>query len=188
MQITSHFVGVTLNKLLFGDLFVDLQAYLKMHSVENCIALQNPLSPHITLYYLPKDLTETEIIKIKDVISTIRSATKLNLYIDGFDYFKKNEEEYLCYLYPSEHIELEQINRDFREAFPNTVLDNTHSFIPHISLFKIKDFGTFINHKPSIEEILEKHLSYIQNTNSFTEFNLYSVNSHFEPQIQIIMY
>ncbi|MDQ3239747.1 MAG: AKAP7 2'5' RNA ligase-like domain-containing protein [bacterium] len=187
MEITSHFVGVSLNNLLFADLFVDLQTYLKNNSIEECLTLQNPLSLHITLYYFPKDIVKVEMTNIKEIIKAISHTTRPEIQINGFNYFKQGEQAYLCYLSPLHCEKLQDINDKFRGSFANTVTNNTHSYAPHITFFHINNYNIFTIHKAKLESIMGLHLIKIQKENVFTGFNLYAVNSYYEPQIQIVI-
>lgn len=188
MQVTSHFFAASLKKTLFVDLFVELQTYLNDNSIENCISIQNLLSLHITLYYFQKELSEAELLKITEHINALRSGSKPKIVVDTYNFFKRKEQDYLCYLAPTGYSELEDINNKFRATFPNDVPDNTHSFVPHITLFKVNDYDIFSRYKKDILDIFEKNLNLIKNEDAFLDFNLYAVNSKFTPQIQIVIY
>lgn len=53
MPATSHFIGLRLRSAPLADIFAALQATLGYGVVE----FQNILSAHVTLYYLPADIS-----------------------------------------------------------------------------------------------------------------------------------
>ncbi len=71
MKTTSHFIWIEIKSKLFCDIFIQVYKYIKENSIENSISFQNPLSPHITLYYLEKDIEEDNKKNIKEFIKIL---------------------------------------------------------------------------------------------------------------------
>lgn len=70
MQITSYFIGLAIRPEYVSDIFVKIYDYIRQHSIESICSFQNPLSPHITLYYVDKDI---DMRMKKDIQSTVQS-------------------------------------------------------------------------------------------------------------------
>jgi hypothetical protein len=64
---------------MFVDLFVKFYEYLKKNQIENIVHFQNPLSLHITLYYLEKNLEDNLKKEIKKDIEKIDINNKIEL-------------------------------------------------------------------------------------------------------------
>lgn len=184
MISTSHFVWIELKSEVFSDLYREVWIYLKENDIEDIISFQNILSIHITLYYFEKDLCENDIKAIKNTSS---SFVLNDISISGYTYFYRNEKEYLCYLWSQTVDNLENIRNIFHERYQrNDIEENTFSFIPHITFFKIQDFEVFTLHKDNIENIITSELEKIWNQNiSSQNIYLYKVNSKFKEEIQI---
>lgn len=188
MEITSHFLGITLDTELFVDLFTELQIYLNNNSISSCLEFVNPLSLHLTLYYFGDKFISSDYKKIKKNIFLLNKKFKnLSLSLDSYGVFQKNEVDCLYYLYPSFYVKFKKINDYYRKNFANSIIDNTQDFIPHITLFKILDQKNYLKHKEKIISVIDKHISIINNKNAFRSINLYCVNSKFSPQIQVIL-
>lgn len=187
MNITSHFIGISLDSSVFVDLFVELQKYVKKNNIEGAIELQNPLSVHITLCYL--DDSEGLYSKLKEEINKLNDFYgDIQIKIKGFDIFKRDGLNYIYYLYPFKQQALVDINHKLKQSYPNEIVDNNYPFNPHMTLFKIRKYQTYVSHKESIEAVIRRYLKIIQEKNVFKRFNLYAVNSEFSPQIQITIY
>lgn len=65
MNLTSHFLGITLENKIFNELFSSLKEYLAENNIKNIIELQNLSSLHITLYYFGKKLDSQILANIK---------------------------------------------------------------------------------------------------------------------------
>ena len=86
---------------------------------------------------------------------------------------------------------LEKINNFLKNKFNeyNSIVDNSYShFIPHTTLFKIKDYPKFLLYKNDIENIVVKNIEKIQKSDFIENFHLYAVNSTFTPELQVIIY
>jgi len=187
MKVTSHFIGVTLDNRLFVDLFVDLQTYLTDNNIADSVSFHNPLSTHITVYYLDKNLARSDQEKItKDLKKINKRFLNTVVKVDRVDFFRKNDKESLCFLSPSNINELVELNHFFKSNYPNKVSNNDFLFMPHISIFNIKNHSTFATHKAAFLAIINKNLKTIEEDNALRSINLYYVNSTFHPEIQII--
>ena len=84
---------------------------------------------------------------------------------------------------------LDDCNNLLRNTFQeyNSIIDNTYSFIPHITLFKIRDIPAFENVRIEVEEILKNYLLSTVDINIYESIELFQVNSDFSPEIQIIL-
>lgn len=177
MKITSHFVWLEIISEKFTDLFCALQKYLRENNIENIIEFQNILSLHITLYYLWENISENFSFP-KNISQDIELWT--------FNYFLKEKRKFICYGTVNTPDFLKNIFDCLHTKYDKKeVWENSFEFIPHITIFKIKDFLEFQKHQKNIEKILEQESEKI--TWSITTGNifLYKVSSKFSPEIQI---
>ena len=58
-------------------------------------------------------------------------------------------------------------------------------FVPHITLFKVKNVEKFLKKKPVIESLMQEKISRFRGENVFEDIKIYRVNSRFQPEIQI---
>lgn len=189
MKITSHFIGIKINSRAFVDLFVKLQQYLRDNNAEQAIKLQDIHSLHVTLYYLQKEILPQERDSIKNTTIVLNESHKdFVLTPDYVAYFKKTETDYVCYIACSQVQELNALNSQLANEYKkDQIPDNQHTYIPHISLFRIMNHKLFITHRDNINNIIEQILSDINNENLFQGFYLFEVNSKFYPEIQFVV-
>ena len=74
-----------------------------------------------------------------------------------------------------------------KNKYLSNVEDNNHSYVPHVTVFKIKNFLVYKDYEESILSIINSHLEKIKTKNSFKKFNFYSVDSSHSPQKQKII-
>lgn len=185
MNITSYFIGILLDSAIFDNLFSHLNEYIEKNNLQDSILLQNKLSLHITLYYLRKALNENEISTINEDIKHSDSKNLKNIKINSINYFLNGNKKILCYLECSNKINLKKINTYFSNKYKHSdVIDNSYIFLPHISLFKIKNSKKFDLHESNIQQIITKELKLINNLCLFKSINLFMVNSETEPETQ----
>lgn len=186
MQTTSHFIWIELKAEIFSDIFVKIYTYLKENNIENILHFQNPLSPHITLYYLEKDLKKPTKEKIQNNIKNL--DIKSDIFLSGYNYFSRWEgNRFVLYFSIKTDLPLEKYrdilhkkyNRDFVE-------DNNFTFTPHITFLRINNSEIFEKHRNNIENIIKSEIENLQNININSEkIYLYAVNSKFKEEIQI---
>lgn len=183
MKITSHFVWIELKNEIFSDIFVKIWEYLNENNVENIIDLQNPLSPHITIYYLEKDFFEID--EIKNYIKNFEINKEI--FVDSLNYFFRWEKRFVLYFTIKTENNLENIRNTLHKKYKRDfVEDNNFSFSTHITIWKIKNFEIFENHRTNIEKILLDEISKIKDIDiSSKKIFLYAVNSNFREEIQI---
>ncbi|MDD3302878.1 MAG: 2'-5' RNA ligase family protein [Candidatus Gracilibacteria bacterium] len=186
MKTTSHFIGVELNSYILSNIFIKIYQYIKDNCIESCVSFQNPLSPHITLYYLDKDIHLDIKNQIKDFILSFAISNEIKLI--GFDYFYKGEgKRYILYL----NIYSKNPFKDYRNILHDKfkmdyVIDNSYDFSPHITILKINNPDIFENHRLNIESILKEEINKIKEFDvNLGKISLYAVNSKFKEEIQI---
>ncbi len=186
MKTTSHFIWIDLNSYILSNIFIKIYEYTKDNNIENYISFQNPLSPHITLYYLEKDIDLNVKNQIKDFISSFDLNNEIKL--TWFDYFYRWEwNRFVLYLKSESKIPF----KDYRDIFHNKynrnyIEDNNYNFSPHITLLKINNSEIFENHRLNIENILNEEIDNIKNIDiNLRKIFVYAVNSKFKEEIQI---
>ena len=180
---TSFFIGVDIENTYFLELFHLLNEYIKNNKLEEIIELQNLLSLHITLCYFDKEyvLKNVDII-IEDI--ALFNKTKLQIQIGNIEYFN-NSTGYLSIVNKSD---LEHINSELWNKYSaNRVLENRYSYIPHITIFKVKNKEVFKRHIEKVNEIIQDFLLTISGMSIYNEVYLYAVNSKFTPELQLIV-
>lgn len=184
MFTTSHFIGIKIKPDLLVNLYVRLQELVQDDL--SIIEFQNILSSHITLYYLPPILANETKKNIQNSITA--SNTSIPLWnLEGLSYFWGDTPR-ICYLVSTAKNELEKLNIQFKTTFPDfsSVIENTYPiFIPHITLFKIKNLEKFLMRKIEIERIIQEEIEKLAGVSIFETISLYRVNSKFSPEIQI---
>lgn len=185
MQTTSYFIWIELRAEFFSDVFVKIYEYIKKENIEDSIVLQNPLSPHITLYYLEKDLSEEDIISIKEDIATINS--KQEIHLAWIDYFFHWEDKSVLYFTVWTSLTLKEYRNFFHNKYAKTNVENNRfEYSPHITILKILSSSTFEVHRINIETIIKEEQEKLKNQDTSTGgIYLYAVNSHFKPELQI---
>lgn len=189
MSITSNFLGLSLKREIFKDLFECLKKYLKENDLEEIIEIQNFSSLHISVYYFGKVITVRNLEKIKiDLIKLNKKENSFPVYIDQFNFFERKDSKHLGYLYPSKDYFLEKVNFILKQHYVSEVADNEYSkYIPHITLFKIKDPKFPQKHIDYIVSIIDKYLKQTKEKDVFQQFNLYSVDSNYSPEKQEVV-
>ena len=180
---TSQFIWLKLKVEYFTKIFIEIKKLL-WDKEKEILEFQNPLSLHITVYYLPWKTTEIEEKEIKDIIAKF-SQQKIKISMKKLEYFWDN----IAYISYNNFENLEKINNFLKNKFIdyNSIVDNSYdSFIPHTTLFKIKDYPKFLLYKNDIENIVVKNIEKIQNYDFIENFHLYAVNSTFTPELQVI--
>ena len=186
MKITSHFIWIELKSELFSNIFVEFYKYTKENNIEDSLIFQNPLSPHITLYYLEKDIINITKDEIKEHIKKLNIDEIINL--SWFNYFYRWEwDRFVLYFTIKTNLPLENYRNELHEEYNRYYIeDNNFTFSPHITFLRIQNNEIFEVHRKNIENIINKELKKINDLdiNSRNIF-LYAVNSQFKEEAQI---
>lgn len=186
MQTTSHFIWIELKSELLSNIFIEVYKYIKENNIESFILFQNPLSPHITLYYLEKDIDNITKNEIKNHIKNFNIEEKISL--SWFNYFFRWEgNRFVLYFKSKTNLPLESYRNNLHKKYNrNYVEDNSFAFSPHITFLRIQDSKVFEEHRENIDNIINNELLKISelDLNSRNIF-LYAVNSKFKEEIQI---
>lgn len=186
METTSHFIWIEIKSEIISNIFVETYKYLKKNNIENSILFQNPISSHITLYYLEKDINKNLNINIKNYIKKLKIDEEIK--ISWFNYFFKLDwSRNILYFTIDTKLNLNDYNNDLDKIYNRALIeDNNFNFLPHITFLRIKDNKIFEEHKENIENIINIELLKINNfdLNSKNIF-LYASNSNFKEEIQI---
>lgn len=186
MHATSHFIGISLDSSLFADLFVDLQTYFSGHGMESTVEFQNPLSPHVTLYYLEDSIEPGQKSQILEDISDASATNRLTISDLKANYFGEPGQERVCYLGCARDTKLEELHQFFVQKYNRPQIpENQLTFVPHISLFRIRDPEAYALHKEKIDAIIHTGAQIIDTKHAITGLRLFRVNSLFHPEIQI---
>jgi len=186
MQTTSHFIGLKLNSSKFVDLFVELQKYLDEHELEDSIVLQNILSLHITLYYLDSHLDKYERLRLLQDIAKVSSNGLPTIAKLEVGYFGESTKERVCYLGCRPNDTATVLNEFFTKQYQYShIPENQLAFVPHISLFRIKDPMAYAEHKTKIDSLIGEAITTIDYDNLVENLHLFQVNSLYNPEIQI---
>lgn len=186
MKYTSHFVWIDLKSELFSSFFIQIYKYTQKHKIEDIILFQNPLSPHITLYYLEEKLNDNTKNDIKKDIKEIYINSSIN--ISWFNYFHKWDwNKFVLYFTSQTHLPLKKYRDELHLKYNRDyVEDNSFSFSPHITFLKILNSKSFEKHRVNIERIIHDEIKKIKNLDiNKNKISLYGVNSEFKEEIQI---
>lgn len=185
MKTTSHFIWIAIKPEIFSDVFVWVNAYLQKHDIENCISFQNPISTHITLYYLEEKILEQDTENIKRNISEFDISW--DIFVTWIKYFYREADKYVLYFTSKTSVPLKKYRDLLHQQYNKTeVVENSYDFSPHITFLKILESTVFEEHRENIERIMVTEIKKLQNVNiSNKNVSLYAVNSRFNPEIQI---
>lgn len=182
--ITSTFIGVSFDSKLFLNLYVKLNEYIKRNDLKDTIILQDIHSIHTTLHYLDKNFSQEKLKHIQLRITTLEKDIEF-IKITRINYFYDDQKEKICYFELSNPERLSKINRRLKVNFPPNVQENSYKYIPHVTLFKIKEYSEFKKHQKNIEKIILDFLEQNANKNFKVRINIFLANSCFEPELQI---
>ena len=187
MQTTSHFIGIPLKTESFSKVFSKINEYVGKHNLQDAITLQAPMTPHITLYYLEKNLWDIDKIDIKKYISNF--DVNQEIHLSELKYFLRNEKKYVLYFDVITNITLKKYRDSLHDRYKrDDVLENSYNFTPHITCLKIKNCEIFEKHRYNIEKILWEQLHVLDMVDINSQnICLYAVDSHFEIEKQIII-
>jgi 2'-5' RNA ligase len=187
MQVTSHFIGISVDSGSFADVFINMQKYFEDHDLQHAVELQNILSLHITLYYLGSSISEAEKTQILNDISEVSSQHGI-LTISQLKshYFGDPGKEQVCYLGGPQNKTLEAMNKFFAKKYNHSQIpENQLAFVPHISIFRINNAQAYAPHKAEVDALLHKNMQSIDHHSLLKNVRLFQVCSLFHPEIQI---
>jgi len=187
LDITSHFIGVKLTSSMFVSLFDEIQTYLKNNNIESAICLSDIRSLHLTIYYLGQVLSSVEISIVQKMIKDMEiGELKKSIHIDKLNFFTKSGSDALCYFSTKEDNVLTSFNKILGTTFKkNDIADNRLEYIPHCTLFTIRQKEIYEKHKAELVKIIDGFISIIKNENVYEGISLFETNSKFSPEIQI---
>ncbi len=185
MKTTSHFLWMEMKSEIFSDIFVEIYNYLKENNIENIVEMQNPLSPHITLYYFEQEIPKKDIENINKDIEKL--DTSKQVFLTGQDYFYKDNSKFICYFKTKTELPLEKYRNMFHKKYNKAkVFENSLTFSPHITFLRILNSHVFEKHRKKLEKIISENIKNIKEKNIFSwKIFLYKVNSKFPWEIQI---
>jgi 2'-5' RNA ligase len=186
MKTTSHFVGAAIDCRRFADLFVELQNYFESHDLTSDIEFQNVLSLHITIYYLDSTLSTGEMNEILSDTTNINNEGNVNISKLQVRYFGETNKERVCYLGCPKNQQLIEMNDFFTHKYKQSqIAENQLAFVPHISLFRIKNPERYNPHKAKIDTLISRSIETLEYESLISNLHLYQVSSLFHPEIQI---
>lgn len=182
--ITSTFIGASFDSKLFLNLYVKLNEYIKRNDLKDTIILQDIHSIHTTLHYLDKNFSQKKLKHIQLRITTLEKDIEF-IKITRINYFYDDQKEKICYFELFNPERLSEINKSLKVEFPSSIKENNYKYIPHVTIFKIKESSEFKKHQKNIEKIILYFLEQIADKSFKTTINIFLVNSCFEPELQI---
>lgn len=161
MQTTSHFIGIELKSEIFSDIFVKVYKYLKENAIEESVVFQNPLSSHITLYYLEKSIPSNDIASMQSDIQGLDVWSPINL--TEIDYFFREDDRFVLYFNIDTNINLGAYRNTLHDTYQRIqVEDNSFDFFPHVTFLKILDSSIFEAHRLNIERVISEEIGKIK--------------------------
>lgn len=174
-KFTSHFIGIQLSMDSLSELFFQIESYIENHALQNVICPVRSNTLHITLYYLDKTISKNKRIFIKKFIK--KQRIKTDLLLNNLSFFSHEKDFTIGYLTPSDFSYFRKLNSYLKENIShNHIIDNNFEYIPHCTIFRVKDSNHFIKHKKNIENIVDSYLEK-QIRISTDGLFLYGVNS-----------
>jgi 2'-5' RNA ligase len=164
MLTTSHFIGVRIRSEILADILVNLQDILGHDS--SIVEFQNILSAHVTLHYLPADLGP-DIAEIRREIEGCNGRPEGSL--TDFGYFGSEEAPSVCYLKPGDQDWFVRASGHFAREFPQygDVPENRLRYVPHLTIFRVRDIPAFMRKKSETESALRSVLDTIRDEDAF---------------------
>lgn len=187
MNITSHFVWISLDPIKLSNIFERVSKYIEENWLEDIVVLQDSNTPHITLYYLEKDLSNIEKKDIQQEIKNFDVSEGIS--INGMKYFYRESEKYVVYLVPETIVELEEYRNFLHKKYMRDwVVENSFSFMPHVTVLKILDSIAFESHRENIERLIQWGIVHILGDDTSThKVYLYEVDANENPERQVAL-
>jgi len=179
MQITSYFIWLELKENFLKNIFFELKDFVKKNNYENILQVEEWKNFHITLYYLIKNLENIE--EIKNFIKNLKLEEEI--FLDDLKYFYRENKEFIWYFSIKSKNNFFKVNEILNKKFKKySAEDNKLDFIPHITIFRIKNYEKFLKIKNKLENFIKNRI-FEKNINSKKIF-LYKVDSTKSPEVQ----
>jgi len=179
-NFTSYFLAIPL-PIQFQAEFINLLKNIKF--IQPSLQMVKPETPHITLFYLTKEVEEN-FKKISKIIKANSEIIKNNqLTIGGFGYFgKDNPKTIFLNVESSPNVQVfkEKMNKLLVDY---SAKDNLSPFVTHLTLAAIKTNQArkdFLDKRQLIKQYLEK----ISWSFNIKELVLYGADSRQQPEYQ----
>lgn len=179
-DFTSYFIGIPLP----GEFQKDYEALLcQANVIDPNIKTVNPLTSHITVYYLDKFPTLIPAHTAELLKSKINLLANSQITVSGFGSFGGQNPKtlFLAILCPTE---LKQFRKSiFKILAKNSAQDNSMPFYPHMTIAVVKAENyekNFIHFQPQLKALLDN----VTWTFTITELVIYGVDSIQSPEYQ----
>ncbi len=182
-MITSHFIGIFLKSIKLKRLFFQLQKYINENDLHSVLELIRQDSFHITLYYLDGILDKKEEAMIQDLIQKIKKNNLELFTLNNLEFFMKEDQHLVGYLSVEEMKgNLKNLNTQIKEKLSHEFIDdNKFDFIPHCTIFRVKDNSVFLQHKKILLDIVNENIKDVEIFSS-ENLHLMAVDSTFAPE------
>lgn len=186
-ESTSHFIGIGFNIEKMINVFLLVNHYFSWKDGISYSSL-SPLSPHITLYYLPGEITTDYQNMAERVIDEISDNWTFDIRISWVNYFLQNKRNVIIYIEPTDKSLFTWLNHKIRniQSF-NDIPENQYEYIPHLTIWKIclsddVDEATLKDICTELFWIIQDSYNY---HNLAESISLYRVNSTIIPELQL---
>ncbi|MBC7498313.1 2'-5' RNA ligase family protein [Candidatus Gracilibacteria bacterium] len=146
----------------------------------------NPLSSHVTLHYLPKEIDSEYLDKIKEILERNLSSD-FDMDISGINCFVPNKKTLILYLEPTIPKSIKTIRDELIDINPfNEITDNGYEYIPHITLGKVQSLDDLDDDsiKKIISELFQIIQIFITQKKLAETLGIFRVNSLITPELQ----
>ncbi len=152
MQITSYFVWLELKNNLLKNVFFDLKNFVEKNNYEDILQVEEWKNPHITLYYLTKYIENIE--EVKNFIEKLKLEEEI--FLNKLKYFYRENKEFIWYLDIKSKNDFICVNKILDKKFKKySAEDNKLDFIPHITIFRIRNYEKFLRIKDKLENFIK---------------------------------
>lgn len=184
MLPTSHFIGVSLDSTVFENLFYELSHYIEEHQLAgSSIELQRSDTLHITLYYLPSDLSGSDMIHYREYLNSVQQDIEFR--VSELAYFSRGDSPYILYILPSNIEYFQSQNTALASIFAHgDIEDNQYVYVPHMTILRILDHDVFAIHRASIENMIRRSIELLSRESLRYSIDLYRVDSLMQPELQ----
>lgn len=187
---TSHFIAIKLKSECFLWLYEELSDYISSKDLSNVIELWLFSTLHITLCYLPAVLDQNMLDYIYTNVGVLESKLMWSVVTFWSMQYFTDENNYpkLIYIQPYgiDGSLLEDIHKKLKkDLHVEDMVDNTYTYIPHITIWRIQDPVWYKDIQMYIEAIIKKHLKILSDVNIYNGVWVYMVDSGVRPELQV---